>query len=131
MQFGVAADPIRQAVYQNARIKDEPNRVPFRAGTLSFAGNGAHSRSCHLFVALEPNGARLGSAKHETTLGHLDEEGIETFEMIVANHKAARYEDTGHLQGALVNEGNNAAARYPKLDHIHQCSRLAQQADEL
>jgi len=127
VQFGVAADPAMQARYQEARFKDEPNKVPFKAGTLSFAGNGVDSRSCHLFVALEPNGASLGHAKHETTLGHLDEEGIATFEQVVANHKAARYGDTGSLQGALVSRGNAAAAKYPKLDKILQCARLKEE----
>ena len=82
VQFGVAAEPAVQAKYQNSRIKDEPNQVPFRAGTLSFAGNGEDSRSCHVFVALEPGGNNVGKAKHETTLGHLDAEGIETFEKV-------------------------------------------------
>jgi cyclophilin family peptidyl-prolyl cis-trans isomerase len=124
VQFGVAADPAVQAKYQEARFMDEPNKVPFRAGTLSFAGNGADSRSCHLFVALEPNGARLGNAKHETTLGHLDEEGIDTFEKVVKNHQSAGYGDTGSLQSSLVRLGNAAASKYPKLDRIIQCARL-------
>eukprot|EP00928_Gymnodinium_smaydae_P024235 TRINITY_DN19674_c0_g1_i1.p1 TRINITY_DN19674_c0_g1~~TRINITY_DN19674_c0_g1_i1.p1 ORF type:complete len:220 (-),score=37.58 TRINITY_DN19674_c0_g1_i1:73-681(-) len=127
VQFGVASEPEVQARYQNARIKDEPNKVPFRAGTLSFAGSGADSRSCHLFVALEPNGARLGSAKHETTLGHVDEEGLETFKRVVENHKDAGYGDTGHLQGALVKKGNGAADQFQKLDKILSCQRLLKQ----
>ena len=129
VQFGVAADPAVQAKYQNARFADEPNQVPFRAGTLSFAGNGDDSRTCHLFVALEPNGASLGGAAHETTLGHLDDAGIETFAAVVNSHRASGYGDTGHLQAALVQHGNQAAAKYPDLDRIHKCWRLGK--DEL
>ena len=33
-----------------------------------------------------------------------------------------RYPDTGSLQGALVSQGNAAAAKYPKLDKILSCS---------
>ena len=131
VQFGVAADPDVQAKYQNARFKDEPNRVPFRAGTLSFAGNGKDSRSSHLFVALKPNGVHLGRALHETTLGHLDEEGIQTFERVVANHDSEGYGDTGDLQTSLVNSGNKAASQYPNLDRILECSRLAEDEEEL
>lgn len=112
-------------------IRDEPNRVPFRAGTLSFAGYGENSRSSHLFVALEPNGTNLGRALHETTLGHLDEEGIQTFERVVTNHNLAGYGDTGTLQTSLVNRGNEAASQYPKLDHIIECSRLTEDEEEL
>jgi len=130
VQFGVAADPKVQSTYQNARFADEPNLVPFRAGTVSFAGAGKDSRTCHLFVALEPSGVHLGKAAHETTIGHLDRAGIETFERVVKNHQAAGYGDTGSLQGGLVQRGNAAAAKYPKLDSIKKCTRVAV-ADEL
>jgi cyclophilin family peptidyl-prolyl cis-trans isomerase len=123
VQFGVAAIPTVQAKYQNNRLADEPNLEPFRKGTLSFAGSGKNSRSCHLFVALNKG---LGHAAHETTLGHLDDEGIETFERVVANHKAAGYGDTGSLQSPLVQRGNAAASKYPKLDRIKSCEHLGQ-----
>ena len=119
IQFGVAAEPQVQAKWQNNRITDEKNQVKFRGGTLSFAGAGADSRSCHLFVALSPNGANLGNALHETTLGHITE--VEVFEQVAKNFKAAGYPDTGNLQGGLVSQGNAAAAKYPKLDKIISC----------
>ena len=131
VQFGVVADPQVQAKWQDANIVDEPNKIPFRAGAISFAGNGKDSRSCHLFVALAPNGVQLGRAMHETTLGHLDPEGIETFERVVENHRAAGYADTGELQGPLVQLGNAAAAEYQKLDRIVTCTRLVEQQKEL
>ena len=130
VQFGVASDPQVQAKFQDSRIKDEPNKEPFREGTISFAGSGEDSRSCHLFVALGPNGAQLGHAAHETTLGHLDEEGIATFKRVVSNHEAAGYPDTGELQGALVAQGNVAASKFPKLDHIKSCAVLLPKHDE-
>ena len=121
VQFGVAATPKLHHKFSGYNFNDEPNKVPFRKGTISFAGNGVDSRSCHLFVALN---AGLGNAKHETTLGHLDDEGIATFERVVSNHKAASYGDTGHLQAALAKEGNSAAAKYPRLDSIRTCELL-------
>ena len=62
----------------------------------------------------------MGHAKHETTLGHITE--VEVFEKVAHNFKASGYGDTGSLQGALVAQGNAAAARYPKLDKILSCS---------
>lgn len=130
VQFGVAADPKVQAKWQDARIPDEPNQVNFKGGTLSFAGAGENSRSCHLFVALSPNGNSLGKAKHETTLGHIKE--VEVFEKVASNFRATGYPDTGSLQGALVSQGNAAAAKYPKLDRILQCAVVPSgQAGEL
>ena len=120
VQFGVAAEPQVQAKWQDDKIPDEPNLVDFRGGTLSYAGAGADSRSCHLFVALTPNGASLGNAQHETTLGHITE--VEVFEQVAKNFRASGYPDTGNLQRALVSQGNAAAAKYPKLDKILSCA---------
>ena len=116
VQFGVASNPETQAKWNAATIKDEPNRVPFRRGTLSFAGAGTDSRSCHLFVALEPNGLQLGNAPHEATLGHV--ENPEVFETVASNFEASGYPDLGELQAKLVEGGNDVAAEYPKLDRI-------------
>ena len=124
VQFGVAADPTVHARWQRGekrRLKDEPNRMPFRHGTLSFAGAGTDSRTSHLFVALAPNGVRLGrGTPHEATLGHVVS-GMETWERVVANYQKSGYKDTGTLQGPLVQRGNAAAAAYPLLDRIRAC----------
>ena len=124
VQFGVAADPKVHARWQRGekrRLKDEPNRMPFRHGTLSFAGAGTDSRTSHLFVALAPNGVRLGrGTPHEATLGHVVS-GMETWERVVANYQKSGYKDTGTLQGPLVQRGNAAAAAYPLLDLIRAC----------
>ena len=117
VQFGCASDPEVQARWEDNRIKDEPNRATFRAGTVSFAGSGVDSRSCHLFVALSPHGCELGKASHEATLGHVQE--VELFEKIAANYEANGYpQDLSRLQKDLVAQGNSAADQYPKLDRI-------------
>jgi len=115
VQFGVAADAKVQSQWEGARLPDEPNRKTFRGGTLSFAGNGRDSRSCHLFVALSPGGAQLGKAEHEATLGRVEE--VEVFDKIAANAEANRYVDLD-LQPELLKRGNEAALNYPKLDRI-------------
>lgn len=116
IQFGCAADPKVQARWEDNRIPDEPNRATFRSGTVSFAGGGTNSRSCHLFVALSPNGAQLGGAAHEATIGHLQE--VEVFEKVAANFEASGYPDLSSLQEKLLKEGNQAASAYPDLDRI-------------
>ena len=42
----------------------------------------------------------------------------EVFEKIAANHVATGYGDTGKLQPEMMQRGNEAAAKYPKLDRI-------------
>mmetsp|Transcript_159990 Transcript_159990/g.298535 ORF Transcript_159990/g.298535 Transcript_159990/m.298535 type:complete len:286 (-) Transcript_159990:17-874(-) len=120
IQFGVAADPALQKLWETKpSLPDEPNRDQFRAGSISFAGNGPGSRSCHLFVALEPHGAKLGTSPWETTLGHLDDAGLKAMAKICENHQAAfKGDDTGKLQGKLVEMGNKAAKNFPELDRI-------------
>jgi len=124
VQFGVAADPAVQARWEMASLADEENGAAFRRGTISFAGGGEDSRSCHLFVALEPHGKTLGQRPHEATLGWVDEEGMDVFDRVVANFESAGYPDTGGLQGGLVREGNAAASDYPALDRIIACHIL-------
>ena len=122
VQFGTAADPAVQARWQTARIQDEPNLVKFRRGTLSYAGAGEDSRSCHFFIALEPHGLNLGKkAAHETTLGWVQPEEMGVIDQVVRNFEASAYPDTGRLQGALVAQGNAAAAEFPLLDRITEC----------
>ena len=122
IQFGVAADPAVHAKWHRLRLRDEPNRMPFRHGTLSFAGGGKDSRTTHVFVALSPHGGRLGrGTPHESTLGHIVE-GMEAFERVVSNYQAAGYKNTGILQHSLVTRGSVAAQGYPKLDRILKCT---------
>ena len=116
VQFGVAADPTVQQRWQDVKLEDEPNRATFRGGTLSYAGNGVNSRSCHLFVALSPQGCALGKAAHEATIGHVDD--VKVFERVAENFDQSGYPDLGGLQDDLVLRGNEAAAEYPKLDRI-------------
>ena len=134
VQFGIGADPRVHASWgHDPPLRDEPNRMPFRHGTLSFAGSGKDSRTTHMFVALAPSGERLGRlTPHETTLGHVIE-GMDTWERVTANYKESGYMNTGgmtyvgykdisRLQGALEASGNDAAEDFPKLDRIQSCT---------
>ena len=121
IQFGVAADPKVQAKWQNDKLPDEPNLHKFRGGTLSYAGAGADSRSCHLFVALAPNGARLGNAKHETTLGHITE--VEVFEKVADNFKASGYPDSRQPAGRACGLSRRATPPRPSTRSLTRSSR--------
>ena len=146
IQFGVAADPAQHRKWDytlgpngekewiNPPLADEPNRAKFRAGSVSFAGAGENTRSCHLFIAMEPFGSKvLGSGPHETTIGFVDAgtdaraglgDGLEVLDRICRKHKHHGYPDTGSLQSALIEYGNAAAADYPELDRIESAEMI-------
>lgn len=123
-QFGVAADPNVQKRWDDRRFPDEPKKATFQHGTVSYAGAGKDSRSCHVFIAFGPNGRSLGNAPHETPLGRVTE-GLETLDRIQQNYKRAGYKDLTSLQGKIRTEGNRAAAGYPLLDRVHHCRHVS------
>ena len=146
IQFGVAADPKQHAkwdytvgangekIWPQPPLTDEPNRAKFRQGSISFAGAGENTRSCHLFIAMEPYGSKvLGSGPHETTIGFVDAgkdtrvglgDGLEVMDRICRKHTHKGYPDTGFLQDALINKGNAGAAEYPELDRIESVEMI-------
>ena len=125
VQFGVAQDPTDHAEWEDAKLTDEPNRRTFQGGTVSFAGGGMNSRSCHVFVALSPGGACLGNAAHEATLGRVEE--VEVFERVAEKYAAQGYPaDLAVLQKDLIERGNEAALAYPRLDRIISAEVLKQ-----
>ena len=133
IQFGIASDPLVQSRWDPkagapiAPLPDEPNRQKFRAGSVSFAGSGIDSRSCHFCIALEPFGEELGTSPHETVLGNIEVEdgGMFAIESIVRNREDQGYGNLLDMQGSLTREGNSAVlSRYPGVDRILACGRI-------
>ena len=132
IQFGVASDPMKQHQWDPqvgapiAPIPDEPNRQQFRSGSVSFAGSGLNTRSCHIFIALEPGGTMLGEAPHETVLGNIETKdgGMLVLDNIVQNRKDQGWGSLLESQGALLREGNSALDAYPGIDRIMACGRI-------
>ncbi len=132
IQFGVAADPMNQSQWDPqvgapvAPLPDEPNRQQFKAGSVSFAGGGVNSRSCHLFIALEPTGTMLGDAPHETVLGNIETEdgGMLVLDQILRNREDQGWGSLLEIQGALSREGNSVLDSYPGVDRIIACGRI-------
>ena len=131
IQFGVAADPSMQSRWDPqagapvAPIPDEPNLQPFQAGSVSFAGNGVNSRSCHVFIALEPGGSMLGNAPHETVLGNVEDEdgGMLVLDQLVRNRQDCDLGNLLDIQATLTREGNAALDAYSGIDQIVNCGR--------
>merc|ERR1712070_228922 len=109
-----------QSKWDRKWFADEPKQAEFEHGTVSFAGAGPNSRSCHIFIAFDPNGRSLGRAPHETPLGKVTR-GIEVLSKIQHNFVQSGYPDLTELQGEIIHRGNEAAANYDKLDRIRTC----------
>merc|ERR1719316_19803 len=58
IQFGIGADPQRTRKWWFDHLADEPRKVGFRKGILSFGGSGPDTRCIHLFIALSPDGEK-------------------------------------------------------------------------
>ena len=116
-QFGVAADPIVQEKWQESYIPDdEDQRVPFRQGTVSFAGgSGPGTRSCHILIADQPDGITLGKAHHERPIGQIQNPAAFVSSIYTG------YGSLDQLQETLAEEGSAAAADYPLLTVIETC----------
>ena len=72
----------------------------------------------YLSICLSNTSRQLGKAAHEAALGRVDDAGLEVLDTIVKRFEATGYPDVTGLQGALVDQGNGAAAAYPGLDYI-------------
>eukprot|EP00746_Dinoflagellata_sp_MGD_P145734 gnl/MRDRNA2_/MRDRNA2_78305_c0_seq1.p1 gnl/MRDRNA2_/MRDRNA2_78305_c0~~gnl/MRDRNA2_/MRDRNA2_78305_c0_seq1.p1 ORF type:complete len:265 (+),score=65.68 gnl/MRDRNA2_/MRDRNA2_78305_c0_seq1:66-860(+) len=129
VQFGVAAKPEVMRKWNNKRIPDEPKTQNFKHGTVSFAGAGEDSRSCHIFIAFKPHGENLGQAPHETPLGQVVA-GLDVLDTIQQNYGLAGYQDLSFLQGQIGSRGNIAAKDYPKLDRIKTCRKVEASATD-
>eukprot|EP00747_Dinoflagellata_sp_TGD_P218510 gnl/TRDRNA2_/TRDRNA2_90748_c0_seq1.p1 gnl/TRDRNA2_/TRDRNA2_90748_c0~~gnl/TRDRNA2_/TRDRNA2_90748_c0_seq1.p1 ORF type:complete len:213 (+),score=42.75 gnl/TRDRNA2_/TRDRNA2_90748_c0_seq1:135-773(+) len=113
MQFGVAADPSVQQQWQDKTIKDEPKMADFKHGTVSFAAGITNqdkdSRSCHIFIALEPDGLSFGEnpkSTHETPIGEVTE-GFDALEAIQQNRKKTELGSLEQLKRYLEEHGNS------------------------
>ena len=74
-QFGYlpGAEPFEMTIEDDRLV---PESVPFKRGYVSFAGNGPHSRSSHLFVTLGDHVESLGTEPWETPIGYVTEESM-------------------------------------------------------
>jgi len=121
VQFGVPATPQQLQSIDISAIPDDPDLgLPFKKGTLSFAGSGPNSRTYHLFIADEPSGVYLGKAFHERPFGQIVDAGEQAF-----LDRLYSYGDLANKQRNLIEFGNSEFLKdYPLLDLIYTCRVL-------
>lgn len=110
VQFGIHGDPEVASKWRNNTIKDDPNKQPNVAGTITFATSGPHSRTTQLFINLGDNTFLDGQGF--SPIGRITE-GMETVKSI--NDEYGERPNQGHIQmqgNAYIQE------QFPNMDYI-------------
>jgi peptidyl-prolyl cis-trans isomerase A (cyclophilin A) len=117
-QFGISADPKANELWRQLKMPDDPVKQSNKRGTLSFAQQGAGSRTTQVFINLANNGRTLDSA------------GFAPFAKVVQGMDAvdAIYSGYGEVQSLggggpdpikMELQGDEYVERsYPRLDKI-------------
>ena len=122
VQWGLAADPAVNRVWDNRDLPDEPVRVPNTRGRVAFARGGPNTRSVQLYVNLGDN-RRLDTT---STFGFPPigevRQGLELLDSLFAGYSCARgSQGTCPSQDSIQAGGEGYIARvYPRLDQIRK-----------
>ncbi|KAH9255800.1 hypothetical protein BASA81_006201 [Batrachochytrium salamandrivorans] len=124
-QFGYKPSSSQLRAQEYGTILDDvPNPATpreFKRGYLSFAGNGANSRSQHLFVTLGQQVKSLGTMPWETPIGYVSSHSMQS----VVSKFETKYGDQGPDPNRVIAaKGNEYLSRhFPDLDYLHSCRR--------
>jgi peptidyl-prolyl cis-trans isomerase A (cyclophilin A) len=119
-QFGVNGDPKTTGLWSMARIPDDPPKHSNLKGTLSYAQEGAGTRTTQLFFNLQDNKA-LDKDKF-TPIGKVTA-GMETVDRFYSGYGDWPPRGNGPDPAKVQAEGNPyLEARFPRLDYIKKAT---------
>ena len=119
-QFGVNGDPKTTGLWSMARIPDDPPKHSNLKGTLSFAQEGAGTRTTQLFFNLQDNKA-LDKDKF-TPIGRVTA-GMEVVDRFYSGYGDWPPRGSGPDPAKVQAEGNEyLEARFPRLDYIRKAT---------
>jgi peptidyl-prolyl cis-trans isomerase A (cyclophilin A) len=122
-QAGFHADPAVNAAWDPFRIKDDPVAKPNKAGTVSFATQGANTRGTQIFVNLADN-ANL-DARGFSPFGEVVE-GMDVVKSLYSGYGENFPRGDGPRQERIMFEGNAYLRKeFPKLDSVDS-ARIAE-----
>jgi peptidyl-prolyl cis-trans isomerase A (cyclophilin A) len=118
VQFGIAAKPETQRLWENIELQDDPVTQHNRRGTLTFATRGPNTRTTQLFINLKDNS------------GSLDGQGFAPFGKVTEGMEVV--DNLYNSYGDLPQQGGNGPdpsqiqargneyleSRFPRLDYI-------------
>jgi peptidyl-prolyl cis-trans isomerase A (cyclophilin A) len=115
-QFGIHGDPAIQAVWTNARIKDDPVKQSNKRGYVVFATAGPNTRTTQLFVNFGDNAGldRQGFAPFGQVAS-----GMDVVDKLYSGYGEGAPDGKGPSQGRVNSEGNAYLMKqFPKLDYV-------------
>lgn len=122
-QFGAAADPRVNKVWETRTIPDDPVRRGNARGFVSFATAGPNTRTTQLFISLVNNFRldRLGFAPVGRVV-----EGMEVVDSLYGGYGEGAPAGKGPDQDRIAAEGNRYLEReFPKLDYVRAATGRA------
>ena len=125
-QVGISGDPSLNAIWREARIKDDPVVKGNQRGYVTFAKTGApNSRTTQFFINFKDNSMldRMGFA----SFGVLrDEASLKVLDSLHSGYGEGAPRGRGPSQGRIQREGNAyLKADFPKLDYIKRATILS------
>lgn len=129
VQFGIAADPkqTKRWADKSPIPDDQSDRLMFRPGVLSYAGNGVDSRGTSMFITTSKSQEQLnyfGNNPWETPFGFVTEGLDNVLNFYTGYGDMAEQGGNGPSQEELETKGNEILTKFPKLDYINTCKRV-------
>eukprot|EP00934_Nitzschia_sp_Nitz4_P000697 Nitzschia sp. Nitz4//scaffold206_size41850//20353//21492//NITZ4_007422-RA/size41850-snap-gene-0.4-mRNA-1//1//CDS//3329541565//697//frame0 len=120
VQFGISYSKDKELqAFARGTIPDDPSKkIPFKKGTISFAGSGKDSRNAQLFISYG-SAPSLGTETWETPIGEVIE-GIENAEKFYSYGDMPPW-GKGPVQGKIHGHPEYIEEEFPKLDKFLHC----------
>jgi len=116
VQFGINGDPRVNALWQGARIPDDPVRESNRRGMVTFATSGPDSRTTQIFINFKDNSFLDGQgfAPFARVV-----EGLSVVDSLYSGYGEGAPQGGGPSQGRAQSEGNAyLRGSFPKMDFV-------------
>ncbi len=116
-QFGISGDPKLNAVWSQARIKDDPVKQSNKRGFVTYAMGGPNTRTTQLFINYEDRNSALDKDGF-SPFGKVIE-GMKVVDSLYSGYGEGAPDGNGPSQQRVQMEGNAYLAKsFPKLDFI-------------
>jgi peptidyl-prolyl cis-trans isomerase A (cyclophilin A) len=121
-QFGINGDPVIQAKWRNAKIKDDPVLVSNKRGTVVFATAGPGTRTSQIFINTRQQGNEFLDKQGFSPIGEVIE-GMEIVDRFYAGYGEGAPSGKGPSQALIQAKGNEyLESSFPKLTYISKAS---------
>ncbi len=118
IQFGIGDSKEINAFWDKKPLKDEPAKTLNRKGTLSYARDGAESRTVQLFINLKDN-VKLDTVNYNGLRGFTPVARItEGFDVVEKFYNGYGFEPTNHQDSVMLYGNAYLKKHFPEIDYI-------------